>query len=90
MEQLEDRIVTWAESQPNVRAILVIGSRARRVFPADEWSDLDLILFATDSEPYLAGNEWLRDIGNVWLNLPHQTGSGHPERLVHFEGGSRE
>jgi hypothetical protein len=36
MQQLEDRVVTWAESQPAVRAILVIGSRARHDFPADD------------------------------------------------------
>jgi aminoglycoside 6-adenylyltransferase len=89
MQQLEDRIIAWAESQAPVRAILVIGSRARRDFPADEWSDLDLTVFATDSERYLAGDDWLHDIGQVWLNLPHQTGSGHQEPLVHFEGGCK-
>ena len=89
MQQLEDRIIAWAESQPEVRAILVIGSRARRDLTADEWSDLDLIVFATDSERYLAGDEWLHDIGQVWLNLPHQTGGGHQERLVHFDGGCK-
>lgn len=89
IQQLEDRIITWAESQPEIRAILVIGSRARRDFPADEWSDLDLIVFATDSERYLAGDDWLQDIGQVWLNLPHQTGSGHQERMVHFDGGGK-
>ena len=59
MQQLENRIIAWAESQPDIRAILVIGSRARRDLPADEWSDLDLMVFATDSERYLANGDWL-------------------------------
>jgi aminoglycoside 6-adenylyltransferase len=89
IQQLKDRVVTWAESQPEICAILVIGSRARRDFPADEWSDLDLMVFATDSQRYLTGDDWLQDIGQVWLNFPHQTGSGHQERLVHFDGGGK-
>lgn len=48
IQQLENRVGEWAESQSNIRAILVIGSRARRDFPADEWSDLDLAIFAID------------------------------------------
>ena len=57
MQQLENRVVTWAESQPSIRAILVVGSRARRDFPADEWSDLDLMIFATDFEGYLVNDD---------------------------------
>jgi aminoglycoside 6-adenylyltransferase len=84
---LKDRVVAWAESQPEIRALLMIGSRARPDATADEWTDLDLLVFATDFEPYLAGDEWLQTIGKVWLNLHHRTGGGHPERMVHFDGG---
>ena len=82
MQQLEDRVIAWAKSQSDIRAILVIGSRARRDFPADEWSDLDLMIFATDFEKYLASDSWLDDIGEAWLNLSLETGRGHPERIV--------
>lgn len=86
MQQLEDRVIAWAESQPDIRAILVIGSRARYDFPADEWSDLDLMIFATDFEKYLANDDWLDDIGEAWLNLPLETGRGHPECIVRLDG----
>ena len=86
MQQLEDRVIAWAESQPDIRAILVIGSRARHDFPADEWSDLDLMVFATDLEKYLSSDDWLDDIGAAWLILPLETGGGHPERIVRFDG----
>jgi aminoglycoside 6-adenylyltransferase len=89
IQQLENRIIKWAESQANIRAILVVGSRARRDFPADEWSDLDLMVFATDFGSYLAHGDWLDNIGKVWINLPFQTGGGDPERLVLFDGGRK-
>src|SRR5437870_844238 len=38
MEQLEDRFVTWAKGRPDIRAAIVIGSRARIERPADAWS----------------------------------------------------
>lgn len=86
MQQLENRVIAWAESQPDIRAILVVGSRARRDFPADEWSDLDLMVFATNFEKYLANDDWLGDIGEKWLTLLLETGGGHPERIVRFDG----
>jgi len=86
MRQLESRIADWAGSQPEIRAILVIGSRARREYPADEWSDLDLMVFATNVDPYLANGDWLDAIGEPWLILSHQTGSGHQERMVRLDG----
>ena len=86
MQQLENRVIAWAESRPDIRAILVVGSRARRDFPADEWSDLDLMVIATDLKKVLASDDWLDDIGETWLNLPLEPGGGHPERIVRFDG----
>jgi aminoglycoside 6-adenylyltransferase len=89
IQKLENRIGEWAESQSNIRAILVIGSRARRDFPADEWSDLDLAIFATDYGGYLSDGGWLDDIGAVWVNLPLEMGDDPPERIVLFDGGRK-
>ncbi|MCL4301757.1 MAG: nucleotidyltransferase domain-containing protein [Anaerolineae bacterium] len=61
IQQLKHRLVAWIATQPNLRAILVVGSQARRDHPADEWSDLDLMVFATDFSPYLTQTDWLDD-----------------------------
>ena len=53
MQQLENRVIAWAESQPDIRAIIVVGSRARRDSPADEWSDLDLVIIQETQVPFL-------------------------------------
>lgn len=86
---MKHRLVAWIATQPNLRAILVVGSQARRDHPADEWSDLDLMVFATDFSPYLTQTDWLDDLGSVWVCVPQQTGAGDPELLVLFEGGHK-
>jgi aminoglycoside 6-adenylyltransferase len=87
-DRLLGRLVTWAGREGNVRAVLVIGSRARADRPADEWADLDLILIARDPTPYLASADWLTEIGTPWLTFLERTPEGDAyERRVLFEGG---
>jgi aminoglycoside 6-adenylyltransferase len=87
-ERLIDRFVQWAQTEDNIRAVVVIGSRARLDHPADAWSDLDVSILATDPEPYWATTDWLHNIGVPWLTFiePLPDGSGF-ERRVLFEGG---
>ena len=51
-ERLIERFVQWAQTDDNIRAAIVIGSRARVDHPADEWSDLDILILANDPAPY--------------------------------------
>lgn len=87
-EQVIERFVNWARAQLDIRAAIVLGSRARGDRPADEWSDLDIIVITTDPERYLATTEWLENIGNPWLTFLEPTGTGGDvERRALFEGG---
>jgi aminoglycoside 6-adenylyltransferase len=87
-ERLLDRFVAWAQTQPDIRAAIIVGSRARVDRPADEWSDLDLLIITTDPGRLLARTDWLENLGTPWLTFlePTATGSG-TERRVLFEGG---
>jgi aminoglycoside 6-adenylyltransferase len=72
----------------------VIGSRARQDHPADEWSDLDMIVFADDFGPYLANADWLNTFGEVWVWVRDWIGTPAsdapcPEYLVVYEGGRK-
>lgn len=71
-----------------MRAAFVIGSRARADHPADEWSDLDIVILADDPTPYVESAGWLQHIGVPWLTFVERTpdGKGY-ERRVLFEGG---
>ena len=53
MEQLEQRFAAWAQTQPDIRAAFVVGSRARTDHPADQWSDLDIMVVTTRPERLL-------------------------------------
>ena len=63
--QLEQDIGDWARTRPDLRAAIVVGSRARADHPADEWSDLDLILFAVNPAIYVSDTDWLAAFGEV-------------------------
>lgn len=86
--RLIERIGNWAEKEANVRAAVIIGSRARADHPADEWSDLDVVVLARDPDPYVRGKTWLEAIGALWLSLVEPSPDGRAmERRVLFAGG---
>jgi aminoglycoside 6-adenylyltransferase len=87
-ETLIERFTQWAETEANIRGAYIIGSRARTDHPADEWSDLDMILLANDPQPYSLTTAWLSNLGVAWVTFtePLPNGAGF-ERRVLFEGG---
>src|SRR5437016_3888081 len=69
MAELLERITTWAEGNPDIRAAFLVGSQARTDVPADEWSDLDIPLIAVNPDHYLATTGWLNDLGEPWITF---------------------
>jgi len=49
---LEARILAWAAAREDLLAGVVVGSCARMDGTADQWSDLDLILFTSSPQNY--------------------------------------
>jgi aminoglycoside 6-adenylyltransferase len=84
---LEAKITAWAQAEDDLRAAIVVGSRTRSDHPADEWSDLDVILFLRRPEQYIARTDWIEAFCPLWLSVVQKTVAGEPERLVVFEGG---
>ena len=85
---LIERFIAWAEQEENVRTAVIIGSQARIDHPADEWSDLDIIVLARDPQLYWQTNEWLMAIGTPWLSFVEPTPDGRSmEHRVLFAGG---
>jgi len=85
-EQLIDRFVKWAETCPDIRAAVVIGSRARIDHPADEWADLDIVVITTDPERYVSTIDWMENVGDPVLTFVEPTATGDEmERRVLFE-----
>ena len=87
-EDLVKRFVQLAERRSDIRGALIVGSRARVEQPADEWADLDIVVFTSDPEYYLTKTDWTKSIGDYWLTFLEPTAAGNEtERRVLFEGG---
>lgn len=88
MDLVEAAIADWARERSDVRAAVVVGSRARAEAPADRWSDLDVFLVVDDAGPFLADAGWVNEFGSPVLTFLEDTPiGGAPERRVLFEGG---
>lgn len=88
MKQLEERFVAWANTRPDIRAAIVVGSRARVERPADEWSDLDIVFFTNNPQYYLSNTDWLESISNPLVTFVQNTPvGGQRERRVLFDSG---
>lgn len=85
-DEIIERFVRWAAADGEVLAALMIGSQARADHPADECSDLDLMLFVKESERFLRKDEWLQAIRPYHISFIERALGGYSERRVLFEG----
>lgn len=86
------RIVRWAETRSDVRAVLLIGSRAAVGGAPDAASDHDVVMYATDPAALLGDPAWPEQLGPVLVQLPprgQERAWGWPTRLVLFRDGSK-
>lgn len=84
---LEARIAAWADTHPDLLAGVVVGLRGRPDHPADEWSDLDLIIFSTAVDVFTQNGAWLESFGELWASWLSSTGTGYPEWFALYAGG---
>jgi aminoglycoside 6-adenylyltransferase len=86
-----DRIVRWADRHADIRALILTGSRARPDKRLDSFSDYDVEVFTTELSKYEAKDDWMWEIGNVWVCLPLSSESDdrYRMRLVVFEEGRK-
>ena len=83
-----ERFRIWATENPAVRAALIVGSQARTSEPADEWSDLDLVIFHNDPEQLIGSTGWIGQFGDVVLTTVEPTAVlGSRERRVLYADG---
>ena len=92
MDLIAAAIADWAQERDDVRAVLVVGSRARAETPADKWSDLDVVLFVDDPERLATDASWVAEFGAPVLTFLEPTGVRPPGRAagaVRGRGGRR-
>lgn len=82
------RILDRIDERPEIVGVVMTGSRARSDGTVDDYSDHDLELFVVDPMDFDT-DEWVREIGKVWVSLPLTSDEGYPVRLVFYEGGEK-
>jgi len=87
-EPILKRFVTWASAEPTVRAAVIVGSQARRTTPADQWADLDLMVFTTDMSKLLDSRQWVEEFGPVVITFlePTSVGDFRERRVLYSDG----
>lgn len=79
-----DRVVEWAQNQPAISGVALVGSHARgEARPA---SDIDLVLLCDDPQVFLSDTSWIERFGDVEACQTEDWGMVTSLR-VHYQGG---
>jgi aminoglycoside 6-adenylyltransferase len=88
VRQFLDALAAWAGEEREVHAAVLLGSQARAEVPADELSDVDVVLFVDAPDRYLRDADWLRRFDEPLLTFVEPTAvGGFEERRVLFRNG---
>jgi len=80
VEWVMQRAAQWARTQPDIRALLLVGSWARDAARPD--SDVDLVVLTTTPEWYSPDGAWTRELGAVAISRVQQGGAIAERRIV--------
>lgn len=86
-DKILDAIILWGRRSSHVEALIQTGSLARRDDLADNLSDLDIEIIATDPTVLANNDGWIREIGDVITVLHLGEGQKWATRLTIFDGG---
>lgn len=67
------QLKTWAQQEPTIHGLVVLGSQVRQEFAGDEWSDLDVLLLADNPREFLQDDAWLAFLGEVVCMIVEET-----------------
>jgi len=81
---IKNRILELAADDNGIKAIIAIGSSTRTEVKADEYSDLDLLIAADDTDSWLYGNI-PEQFGEVRISFVEPSLGGAKERRILYE-----
>lgn len=85
-QEFESRIIAWAQRQPDLEALIQIGSRVQSGAVVDDWSDWDYHFIVRNPVRY-QNTEWPAEIAPCWCSHYEKTGSGVVKLGAVFENG---
>jgi aminoglycoside 6-adenylyltransferase len=90
VEATLEEITRFSKAREDIKAAFVVGSQARPIRPADEWSDLDVVFITTKPDSYLESGAWLGELGSIVPEITFVEGTAvanQLERRVLFDNG---
>jgi len=82
---IKNKILDYAKKDEDIKAIIAIGSTTRNDVKADEFSDLDLFIVTSNTEPWFSG-KYPERFGNVSISFIEPTlGGGRERRCIYDE-----
>lgn len=71
--QIKNKILSLAESDERIRAVLLKGSRANPNVTPDKYQDYDIVFIVKNSNSFLSGRSWFDALGKLFLQqLPDE------------------
>ncbi|AGF57256.1 aminoglycoside 6-adenylyltransferase [Clostridium saccharoperbutylacetonicum] len=67
-EGMINNLIKYGETSELIKAEVLIGSQSRKDNCADEYSDIDVILFVSDIDFFIKSDEWL-NFAEVFIRL---------------------
>jgi len=86
-ESTVGRFAAWAETQEDIRAAMVVGSRAAQHAAPDHEADLNILVVTDGAREFCQDESWLSEIGEYVLSFFDTSPTGPPERRVLFSSG---
>jgi predicted nucleotidyltransferase len=83
-EDLLTRVKQWASAQPDITAVLLVGSYARGTAHAD--SDVDLVILTTNPQRYLDSVSFAEHFGSVSKGQTEDWGRVTSQRVWFHDG----
>lgn len=78
-QEVIHQLISFAENNEMVRAVLLNGSRVNPNVENDIFSDYDVIFVVTDPKYFLNNREWIKNFGNLIIMQQNVLRSGDEE-----------
>jgi len=85
-QEIIDNFIRWGNSSRELYAAFIIGSQARSNHPADEYSDLDIVMLVDNPSYFLSSDQWLKNIAEYHVSFSEDSMAGGKERRILFDG----
>ena len=95
-KEMLNLILSVAENDENIRAVILNGSRVNPHARKDPFQDFDIVYFVRDVEPYKRNKEFIKPFGDIMILQtpedmvdPPAENDGHYTYLMQFLDGNR-